>query len=195
MTDDDVAVWLARATGSDPVRIAEELALGEQRRAFVLAELTEAGYSGEELVSLLMRLTGLDEREAQALRRSSENRPAVPADETSQRDARLARNEILFRQHNEQFAQVGPDEDAPGVIELVCECSDSSCAKWLSMPFAEYEWLRQNPLRFAVLPGHEAPAVEDVVERHDAYSIVEKHAETHQLVEASDPRASRLARS
>ncbi len=61
--------------------------------------------------------------------------------------------------------------------------------KALTIEAAEYEWLRQNPLRFAVLPGHEAPAVEDVVERHSGYLIVEKHLETHSQVEAADPRS------
>ena len=41
------------------------------------------------------------------------------------------------------------------------------------MSTAEYEWLRQNPRRFVVLPGHEAPAVEQVVEHFDGYVIVE----------------------
>jgi len=53
----------------------------------------------------------------------------------------------------------------------------------LTIPRSEYEWLRQNPWRFLVLPGHEAPAVENVVERYDGYVIVEKHVETHDQVE------------
>ncbi len=60
----------------------------------------------------------------------------------------------------------------------------------LTIEVAEYEWLRQNPRRFAVSPGHEAPAVEDVVERHDRFLIAEKHAATHHQVEAADPRPS-----
>ena len=58
----------------------------------------------------------------------------------------------------------------------------------LTIAGAEYEWLRQNPRRFAVLPGHEAPSVEDVVERHERFVIVEPHPETRGDAEAADPR-------
>ena len=54
---------------------------------------------------------------------------------------------------------------------------------------AAYEQLRQSPIRFAVAPGHERPEIEDVVERHDAYYVVEKHPETRDMTIAADPRS------
>jgi hypothetical protein len=59
--DDAVVDWLAEATGSPATQVADELALGERRRAFVVAELREAGLTGAELFDAAVRLTGLDE--------------------------------------------------------------------------------------------------------------------------------------
>lgn len=186
----DVTEWLAAATNDDPEHVRAELELGERRRALVVIELIEAGFNGPPLLDHLMGLTGVDETHAHALIQTH-SPPAEPdAAEVPQRDRRLAQNEIRFRELNEQAARLNPREPAPDRIDLVCECSDRDCTKSLTMPFSEYEWLRQNPLHFAVLPGHEAPAIEDAVERHEAYVIVEKHAETHHQVEAANPRSS-----
>jgi hypothetical protein len=190
MTNREVTLWLAAATGEDPANVEAELELGERRRAFVFNELSEAGYTGTALLDYLMRLTGIGEREARALIADHERRldelEVVP-----QRDARLAQNEITFREVNERHAsRADQGESPPEQIALVCECSDRACTRVLTMPFGEYEWLRQNPWRFVVLPGHEAPAVENVAERFDGYVIVEKHPETHTQVESADPRSA-----
>ena len=178
--------WLAAQGDVDREQVAAELEVGARRRRFVVDELVEAGFEGAELLALTMGLTGLDTTDAQALIFARAGSGARESD-VPKRDRRLAQNEILFRQINERLAG-GYDDSLPPVLELVCECSDRECLKVLSIETAEYEWLRQNPRHFAVLPGHEAPAVEDVVERHELFVVVEKHAETHQQVEAADPR-------
>jgi hypothetical protein len=185
----DVADWLAAATGDDPAEVAAALALGERRRAFVFNELTEAGYTGAALLDYLMRLTGIDERHARALIEEHDRQSQEEQADARPRDTSLAQNEIAFRDANEVIAHSGSRALLPDVIEVVCECSDRDCRRVLTMPFAEYEWLRQNPWRFVVLPGHDAPAVERVAELHDAYAIVEKHPETRQQVESADPRS------
>jgi hypothetical protein len=185
--DEDLAAWLAAAIGRDPADVAAELELGIRRRDFVLRELTDAGFADESVVGLLIRLTGVDERQARALVAAERERAAAAAP-PPRRDTRLAENEIRFRELNEETARRAAREDARAVVDLVCECSDSACTRSLTMPLAEYEWLRQDPLRFVLLPGHEAPAVEDAVERHETYVIVEKHEATHHQVEAADPR-------
>jgi len=187
--DRDVILWLAAATGDEPAQVAAELELGERRRAFVFNELSEAGFTGAPLLDFLIRLTGIDERHARALIAEHERQAVHERADVPQRDTRLAQNEIAFREVNEQNAHAGQSMPPPKQIELVCECSDRDCRRVLMMPFAEYEWLRQNPWRFVVLPGHEAPAVESVVELYDGYVIVEKHLETRPQVESADPRS------
>ena len=189
MASGDVIVWLAGATGDDSGQVAAELELGDRRREFVVDELLDAGYTGVPLLDYVVRLTGLDVREARTLVEERERLAAHAPGDVSSRDTRLAANEISFREANEQRAQSHDHLVSRERVELVCECSDRSCTRTLAMPFAEYEWLRQNPWRFVVLPGHEAPAVEDVAELSDGYVIVEKHPESRPLVEAADPRS------
>jgi hypothetical protein len=38
-------------------------------------------------------------------------------------------------------------------------------------------------IRFGVLPGHEILDVEEVIQRNDRYLVVEKHVDTHEIVE------------
>jgi hypothetical protein len=40
-----------------------------------------------------------------------------------------------------------------------------------------------DPHRFGVLPGHEILDVEEVIQRNDRYLVVEKHVDTHEIVE------------
>jgi hypothetical protein len=188
--DQTIARWLAVHTDADVIQVETELAEGELRREFVVDELLAAGYEGSELLDLAARLTGLTTGGAKALIVARRDVAAAAEDSTaSRRDTSLAENEILFRDVNERLAAEEQVTSPVELLELVCECTDRACVKVFTMPLAEYDWLRQDPHRFVVLPGHEAPAVEDVVERHAGFVVVEKHVEAHGLVEASDPRA------
>jgi hypothetical protein len=188
--DQTIARWLAVHTDADVIQVETELAEGELRREFVVDELLAAGYEGSELLDLAARLTGLTTGGAKALIVARRDVAAAAEDSTaSRRDTSLAENEILFRDVNERLALEEQVTSPVELLELVCECTDRACVKVFTMPLAEYDWLRQDPHRFVVLPGHEAPAVEDVVERHAGFVVVEKHVEAHGLVEASDPRA------
>lgn len=187
----DVAAWLAAQTHTASDQVEAELELGERRRQFVADELIDAGFTGSELHELVMRLTGLGQAVARALiaaRVELAGRGDGDGNGVRQRDEHLAQNEILFRLVNERLAAANGGA-AETELDVVCECSSRDCRRKMTIARAEYEWLRQHPLRFVVLPGHEAPAVEDVVERHVGYLIVEKHAETHRQVAAADPRS------
>lgn len=55
---------------------------------------------------------------------------------------------------------------------------------------AEYQAIRADPTRFAVLPGRELPEVESVVKRHPTYLVVEKReAEAREIARETDPRS------
>lgn len=103
------------------------------------------------------------------------------------REERLAQNEILFRDVNERIVQL--TDQWGGSLDLICECANDECMVRLELTLHEYEQLRQNPRQFAVLPGHEMEDIEQVVERNERYLVVEKHIETHDQVEAADPRS------
>src|SRR5215210_1058007 len=104
----------------------------------------------------------------------------------SQGKQRVAMNEATFRNVNEGM-EVG--QDPAGLLTFVCECGRLRCTALLELTRAEYEEVRANPRRFAVLDGHEIPEAEEIVERHDRYLVVEKAGDPEaEIVEHTDPR-------
>lgn len=104
---------------------------------------------------------------------------------------RVGLNESIFRQVNEQIESLnrgfGEDERA---MTAVCECGNGDCTDRLEIPVAEYEKARADPRRYIIVPGHELPEFESVVESRDAYEIVEKREGTAASVaEETDPRS------
>jgi hypothetical protein len=86
---------------------------------------------------------------------------------------RLARNEALFRQVNEEVeaveARYGSSSGG-----FICECADPACSAAFHLPLEEYERIRAHDNWFIVLPGHQLPEIEETIERHDRYLVVEK---------------------
>ncbi len=82
---------------------------------------------------------------------------------------RLAHNEAVFRRVNDEIDRL-PREDA----DYVCECADSACTTTIRLDGDEYTRIRAVPNWYVVLPGHERPELEHVVERHDGYVVVAK---------------------
>jgi hypothetical protein len=84
---------------------------------------------------------------------------------------RLARNQVLFRDVNEHIAELVGLQDGP--LEFLCECSDVECTDALELDVEEYESVRAHSRLFVIVPGHEVPAVERVVDEGDRFTIVE----------------------
>ena len=74
---------------------------------------------------------------------------------------------------------------------VVCECCDESCDETSALTLEEYERVRADANRFAVLPGHEVAEVEQVVEATDRYVVVAKLGAGGQVAERLDPRRRR----
>ena len=107
-----------------------------------------------------------------------------------ERARRIADNESRFREINERLRddlRALPDDDEP--VGFVCECGKVECAEQVSLTLAEYETVRAGSLDFFVVPGHQVPDVEDVVDLNDRYARVRKHPESADRVRASDPRS------
>jgi hypothetical protein len=112
-------------------------------------------------------------------------------------DARLerqARNEALLREVNERLERVDKQAESRGwppehgYFEFHCECG-TSCAEKVQMTIAEYESVRSQDDRFALVPGHETPKLERIAERTERYVIVDKHGDAEALV-SDDPRGA-----
>jgi hypothetical protein len=103
-----------------------------------------------------------------------------------ERQQRIVRNEALFREVNERVEQISDTSES----EFLCECGNVECASPIRMTLSEYERVRANGHRFAVIPSHELTEIETVIERRDGYLVVEKLAgEPAALARATDPRA------
>ena len=95
----------------------------------------------------------------------------------SPREQRAIRNEEMFRQVNLRIAELqegSHDLTLEGLIPLVCECSHTGCTEPIEIEPAVFERVRENSLQYVVASGHEDLDVETVVERRDAYLIVQK---------------------
>jgi hypothetical protein len=104
---------------------------------------------------------------------------------------RIAENEALFRDVNERIKDITAGQRAPDegdFWEFLCECGTDACVERIDLTLAEYEKLRSNPKHFAVVPGHELPAVERVVETSDRFLVLEKVGEGAKIAEDTDPR-------
>jgi hypothetical protein len=107
------------------------------------------------------------------------------------REARLAKNEALFRGVNEKVREVKGqlgEEEHDSYVEFICECGGRDCVQQVRLTLAEYERVRSSPVQFVLAPGHEAVDVERVVERTGRYVVVEKHPKEAAVAQATDPR-------
>lgn len=90
-------------------------------------------------------------------------------------EQRAARNESLFREVNANIASLEERYgDSPGQPVYICECANAGCAEQLSVEPDVYRRVRAQPRWFLLVPGHEDPEIERVVERRPGYLIVEK---------------------
>ena len=93
------------------------------------------------------------------------------------REERVIRNEALLREVNVHIADLEERVNDPTeLLPLLCECSQARCTVPIEVDRATFDAVRRSDLRFLVLPGHEQPEVESVLERRSGYLIVEKRS-------------------
>jgi hypothetical protein len=96
------------------------------------------------------------------------------------RNGDIAKNEGLLRDVNDRIEEVsqrfseGDRHPAAAEAAFLCECGREGCTESLRMTIGEYENVRSVKALFVVSPGHEDASVEDVVERHECYTVVRK---------------------
>lgn len=100
----------------------------------------------------------------------------------------MGRNEALFREVNETIARAEEGMDSVSdSFSAFCECAREECNTHVEILLTEYSRVREHEHRFIVVPGHEQPEIEQVVETHPDYVVVEKRGEA---AEAADEAAS-----
>jgi hypothetical protein len=101
-------------------------------------------------------------------------------------DERLAKNEIHFREVNERLDDMATSWSK--TTDYLCECSETSCVEIVALTNDEYERVRSRATVFVVVPGHERPEIEKVVEANEGFMLVEKVVAVEEIIEA-DPRS------
>ena len=100
----------------------------------------------------------------------------------TEREERLAKNEALFRAANERMAKWEEAHAADATELYFCECANRDCREKVKLRKADYERIRANSLFFFVVPGHEMPDIETVIEQNDEWSLIEKDPEVAEVV-------------
>ena len=109
-----------------------------------------------------------------------------------ERERRLGLNEAMFREVNERVEDINRSFGSlTDNFDIICECGNTTCTERITVPVADYERVRGNPLHFLLQTGHEDPLVERVIEHHETFVIVEKEGtDVEEVAEATDPRSS-----
>jgi hypothetical protein len=110
---------------------------------------------------------------------------------SDERARRIGNNEALFREANERLESLNEAfATLTDTFEVTCECGDVKCLERFTVPIGEYERVRRDASLFLIVAGHDAPDVEDVVERHEEYMVVRKRPGVAQdVAERMDPRS------
>lgn len=93
---------------------------------------------------------------------------------------RIVENELVLREVNERIAEKTSELEARGLAgvdetsEYLCCCGRPDCAETIKLTLAEFEEAHARDDQFIVAPGHEVPVIEELVARHDTYSVVRK---------------------
>jgi len=107
---------------------------------------------------------------------------------TAERDLqreRAAKNQSLFREVNERIEELAGNA---AFSMFVCECMSETCDESVSLTVAEYERIRSDGNSFFVLPGHNVPEVEAIIDQTDRFVVVAKLGAGRLVAEHLDPR-------
>jgi hypothetical protein len=87
------------------------------------------------------------------------------------RAERIVQTELFFRAINEEIVRL----DGGASATFICECGNPVCTEAIELSLAALKQLHAEKGLFVVLPGHEIPDVETVVDRSNGYLIVRKN--------------------
>jgi hypothetical protein len=104
------------------------------------------------------------------------------------REERVAKNEAVSREINEQIEQANDSRPPNSFLHIVCECGYDTCDLFIGVLKDEYERVRDDPRQFIVRGEHVILDVELIVEQRDRFTIVAKRQGTpSQVATRTDP--------
>ena len=103
------------------------------------------------------------------------------------RAERIARNEARWRELNAELERglSDIDRDPDERAAFVCECAKPDCVEMVKLKLEAYQRAHEDDRHFVILPGHQMPEVERVIDEGDGYIVVEKRdvGDVHDVVE------------
>jgi hypothetical protein len=104
---------------------------------------------------------------------------------------RAARNEEVFRGVNEQIEDGAKQHAVSGPLPFHCECGSASCLDTIEIPPTRYAAIVRERYHFVVIPGHEEPQIEQIVETGPEFLVVEKIGEAREQIDRDHPQRHR----
>lgn len=101
---------------------------------------------------------------------------------------RAARNEEVFRHVNDGIEAGAEQHHVSGSLPFHCECDRASCLETIEISPSRYEAIVRERYHFIVLPGHDEPRIERVVEREADFLVVEKIGEAREQIDRDHPQ-------
>jgi hypothetical protein len=102
-------------------------------------------------------------------------------DPTSPRARRMRENEELMEELNrrmermlEEIREDDETADADDPIAFLCECSQLDCRERVRLEPSLFDRIHRDPDQFVLVPGHEVPDIERVVDQVGDVLIVRK---------------------
>ena len=104
------------------------------------------------------------------------------------RERRVIRNEVLFREVNERIEEINAGASRSGLIEFLCECGEETCLDAVELTREEYERVRSVSDHFVMRPGHEHADFERVIDSSDRYVVIKKVGLAEDVADRTNPR-------
>jgi len=101
---------------------------------------------------------------------------------------RAARNEEVFRGVNERIEEGAEQHHVSGSLPFHCECGAGACVETIAIPPARYAAIVRQRYHFVVIPGHEEPRIERVVDTEADFLVVEKIGEAREQIDRDHPQ-------
>ena len=106
-----------------------------------------------------------------------------------EREVRAGRNQAMFRAVNDKIREINETFAViTGTFTIACECANPRCVGMVEIKPADYEAIRANPRRFAVLPGHLVADIEHLVTEAEGYQVAEKRGKAAAVADALVPQ-------
>jgi hypothetical protein len=109
-------------------------------------------------------------------------------------EERIARNDAIFRDANEQINATAKEHDVDGdqAIPFICECADEHCTALVPLLLGEYEAVRTDSRQFLTVFGHDRfeGEIEAVTTNHN-HLVVRKAGRAGDIAASLDRRHDR----